>query len=168
MNDKLLAQLKKDLGDEKAYAASEVPDVEVISTGSVGLDFATGIGGFARGSLVEVFGPESIGKTTLSYYMIAEAQKRGLYAAFVNLEGRFSAAWARKVAGVDLDGLLVVSPDPGSEAVATTAKIVNSGGIGLVVFDSIGAMVGDNEMKPGEKKQVGGQSALVTQMVSML
>jgi len=168
MTDKLLAQLKKDLGDEKAYAASEVPEVEVVSTGSIGLDFATGIGGFARGTIVEVFGPESIGKTTLSYYMIAEAQKKGLYAAFVNLEGRFSAQWARKVAGVDLDGLIVVAPDPGSEAVETTAKIVNSGGIGICVFDSIGAMVGDKEMIPGEKKQVGGQSALVTQMVQMI
>jgi len=168
MTDKLLAQLKKDLGDDKAYAASEVPDVKVISTGSVTLDFATGIGGFARGTLNEVFGPESIGKTTLSYYMIAEAQKCGLYGAFVNLEGRFSAAWANKVAGVNLDELLVVSPDPGSEAVETTAKIVNSGGIGIVIFDSIGAMVGDREQEPGEKKQAGGQSALVTQMVKML
>jgi recombination protein RecA len=168
MTEKLLAQLKKDLGDEKAYAASEVPNVEVISTGSIGLDFATGIGGFARGSLNEVFGPEGIGKTTLSYYMIAEAQKKGLYAAFLNLEGRFSAQWAKKVANVNLDNLLVAAPDPGSEAVETAAKIVNSGGVGVLVFDSIGAMVGDKESIPGEKKQVGGQSALVTQMVSML
>lgn len=168
MTQKLLDQLKKEIGDEKVYAASEVPEVEVVSTGSVTLDFATGLGGFPRGTLVEVYGPESIGKTTLSYYMIAEEQKKGRYAAFINLEGRFNAEWAHKVAGVDLEKLMVASPDPGSEAVEVLAKIVNSGAIGLVVFDSVGAMVGDKEAEPGEKKQVGGQSALVTQMVKMV
>jgi recombination protein RecA len=167
-NTKLLDQLRKDLGDGKAYAASEVPDVEVVSSGSIGIDFATGVGGFPRGSIVEVFGPESIGKTTLSYYAIAAAQAQGRYAAFVNLEGRFDAKWAKKVAGVNLDDLLVVSPDPGSEAVETLGKIVNSGAISFVAFDSIGAMVGDREQEPGEKKQAGGQSALVTQMVKMI
>jgi recombination protein RecA len=163
----LIDQLKKDLGEGKVYAASEVPDVEVVSTGSVSLDFATGIGGFPRGTLVEVFGPESIGKTTLSYYMIAEEQKKGRYCAFVNLEGRFNADWAAKVAGVNLEDLLVVSPDPGTEAVEVLAKLVNSGAIGLVVFDSIGAMMGDREQEAGEKKQAGGQSALVTHMVKL-
>jgi recombination protein RecA len=165
---KLLEQLKKDFGDDKVYAGNEVPSVEVVSTGSIGLDFATGIGGFPRGSMVEVFGPESIGKTTLLYYMIAEEQRKGRYAAFVNLEGRFNGAWAQKVAGVDLDNLLVVSPDPGSEAIEVTAKLVNSGAIGFVGFDSIGAMIGDKESEAGEKRQVGGQSALVTHMVKLL
>lgn len=164
----LIEQLRKDLGDEKVYAASEVPTVEVVSTGSISLDFATGIGGFPRGTIVEVFGPESIGKTTLSYYMIAEEQRQGRYCAFINLEGRFNAEWAKKVAGVNLDDLLVVSPNPGSEAVEVTAKIVNSGAIGLIIFDSIGAMVGDREQDVGEKKQVGGQSALVTHMTKLI
>lgn len=165
---KLIEQLKKEIGEDKVYAASEVPTVEVVSTGSIGLDFATGIGGLPRGTLVEVFGPESIGKTTLSYYMIAEEQKKGRYCAFINLEGRFNGAWAHKVAGVNLEDLLVVSPDPGSEAIEVAARIVNSAAIGLLVFDSIGAMIGDKEREAGEKKQVGGQSALVTHMVSLL
>lgn len=164
----LIDQLRKDLGNEKVYAASEVPDVEVVSTGSISLDFATGIGGFPRGTLIEVFGPESIGKTTLSYYMIAEEQKKGRYCAFVNLEGRFNADWAQKVAGVNLDDLLIVSPDPGTEAIEVVAKLVNSGAIGFIAFDSIGAMMGDKERDPGEKKQVGGQSALVTHMVKLI
>lgn len=166
----LIEQLRKDFGDEKVYIASEVPDLEVVSTGSIGLDFATGIGGFARGSLVEVFGPESIGKTTLSYYMITEEQRKGRACAFVNLEGRFNAEWARRVAGVDLDELLVVAPDPGTESVEMLVRIVEKAHsftpqMGLVIFDSIGAMIGDKEREAGGTRRVGGQSGLVTQMV---
>lgn len=161
----LIEQLKKDFGEDKIYVASEGPAMEVVSTGSIGLDFATGLGGFARGTVVEIFGPESIGKTTLSYYMIAEEQRKGRYCAFINLEGRFNGGWAHKVAGVNLEDLLVVSPDPGSEAVEVTVKIVQSGAIGLLVFDSIGAMMGDKEREAGGTRQVGGQSALVTQMI---
>jgi recombination protein RecA len=164
----LIEQLKKDFGDDKVYVGSEIPDVEVVSTGSIGLDFATGLGGFPRGSIIEIFGPESIGKTTLSYYFIAEEQKKGRFCAFVNLEGRFNGAWAQKVAGVNLDDLLIVSPDPGTESVEVLVKIVNSGAIGLVVFDSIGAMIGDSEREAGGSRRVGGQSGLVTQMVQSI
>jgi recombination protein RecA len=165
---KILDDLVKSLGAEKVYKASEVPDVEVISTGSLSLDLATGVGGIPKGSLVEIFGKESIGKTSLAYYMIAEAQKNGGFAAFVNLEGRLDAGWAQKIAGLDPDRLLVVAPNPGTEAVDTLGKLVDSGGFDLIVFDSIGAMLGDKEQKPGEAKQVGGQSALVTNMVKMV
>jgi recombination protein RecA len=166
--EKSLQELQKSFGTDKIYLGSEEPDVEVVSTGSVSLDFATGVGGLPRGTIVEVFGPESIGKTTLSYYMIAEAQKAGLNAGFVNLEGLFNAAWAKRVAGVDLDKLIVASPDPGTEAIQVAAKMVLSGSLGLVVFDSIGAMLGDKEQDANNAKQAGGQSALVTHMVKML
>jgi recombination protein RecA len=166
--EKILNDLVKSLGAEKVYKASEVPDVEVISTGSLSLDLATGVGGIPKGSLVEIFGKESIGKTSLAYYMIAEAQKKGGYAAFVNLEGRLDANWAKKIAGLDPEKLLVVAPNPGTEAVDTLGKLVDSGGFDIVVFDSIGAMLGDKEQIPGESKQVGGQSALVTNMVKMV
>lgn len=165
---KLLDKLQKDFGADKIYVASEVPDVDVISTGSIGLDFATGVGGFPLGSIVEIYGPESIGKTTLSYYMIAEVQKTGGAAAFVNLEGRFSATWAKKVAGVDLDNLLVAAPDPGSESLTVLAKLVSSGYFRTVVFDSIGAMQADREQEIGGSRQVGGSSGLVTQMIHQI
>lgn len=165
---KLIDKLKKDFGADKVYVASEVPDVISISTGSVTLDFATGVGGFPQGSVVEVYGPESIGKTTLSYYMIAEVQKAGGSAAFINLEGRFSASWAKKVAGVDLDNLLVASPDPGTESLVVLAKLVSSGYFRLVVFDSIGAMQADKEQEIGGNRQVGGSSGLVTQMIHQI
>ena len=167
-NDKLLSQLKKQFGDGKIYVASEAPDVEVISTGSIGLDFATGVGGFPVGSIVEVFGPESIGKTTLSYYMIAEVQKTGGAAAFINLEGRFNGAWAAKVAGVDLDNLLVAAPDPGSEAIEVLGKLVASGAFRIIVFDSVGAITPDKAFEVGGTKQVGGNSGLVTHMINQI
>lgn len=146
--------------------------MEVVSTGVAGLDYITGVGGIPRGTIVEIFGRESVGKTSLSYYVMREHQRalskpdRGV--AFVNLEGNFSAGWAKQIAGIELESLIVAAPSPGSEAVEITSKMVNSGGIDLIVFDSIGAMVGDKEIQPGEKKQAGGQSALVTHMIDQV
>lgn len=162
-----LAKFQKKFGADKLYKASEEPEMEVVSTGSVSLDFATGIGGFPRGRIIEIFGRESIGKTALSYYVIAEHQKAGLNCGFINLEGTFDPEWAHKIAGVDLNSLAVGSPDPGTEAIEMLAMMVNSGVFGLVVFDSIGAMLGDKEQDYTQKKQAGGQSALVTHMVKL-
>jgi recombination protein RecA len=147
--------------------------MEVVSTGSISLDFATGVGGLPRGRVVEIFGPESIGKTALSYYMIAEEQKKGRAALFCNIEGNFDPFWAQKIAGVDINRnspnpLVVASADPGSECVELVASAVTSGNFGIIVFDSIGAMLGDKERQPGEKKQAGGQSQLVTHMVKLV
>ncbi len=164
--------LQKSFGADKIFRGSESPVVEVVSTGVAGLDYITGVGGIPRGTIVEIFGRESVGKTSLSYYIMREHQKnltaddRGV--AFINLEGNFSASWAKKIAGLDLETLIVATPGPGSEAVEITSKMVNSGGIDLIVFDSIGAMVGDKEIQPGEKKQAGGQSALVTHMIDQV
>lgn len=166
--DNLLDKLKKDFGPDKVYRSNEAPDVEIISTGSVSLDFATGVGGIPKGTIVEIFGRESVGKTGLAYAMIAQVQKQGGVPVFINLEGNYDADWAARSAGVKPEDLVVIAPAPGSEAVTALAKVVNSGAADLVVFDSVGAMVGDNEQIPGEKKQAGGQSALVTHMVKMI
>lgn len=168
----VFSDLQKSFGADKIWRASEAPEMEVVSTGVAGLDYVTGVGGIPRGTIVEIFGRESVGKTSLSYYIMKQHQMklsspdRGI--AFVNLEGNFSAGWAKQIAGIQLENLIVATPLPGTEAVEITAKMVNSGGIDLIVFDSIGAMVGDKEIQPGEKKQAGGQSALVTHMIDQV
>ena len=171
---KQLEELKKQLGESKVFRASEAPEVEVISTGVASLDFATGVGGIPRGTVVEVFGRESSGKSTLLYYLIAEVQKKGGFAALIDIEGTFDGPWAQKVAGVNLDDLLVVSPNPGTEAVETLARLVTAtddtgkGVFDLVGFDSVGAMLTDKEQEVGSTKQAGGQSGLVTHMVKQI
>lgn len=165
---KLKKETAKDIGDDKVYLASEVPPVEVVSTGSLTIDYATGIGGIPRGTLVEIFGRESAGKTALLYYFMREEQKKGRYVGYVNLEGRFDPVWAYKIAGLDPEGVLVVSPDPGTASVQTLAKMVRSGTLGLVGFDSIGAMLADKEQDEDNAKQAYGQSGLVTHMVKLI
>jgi recombination protein RecA len=171
--DKFKTKLGTKFGSDFVYYAGEAPPVEVTSTGSISLDFASGVGGLPRGRVVEVYGPESIGKTALTYYMIAEQQKFNRPCLFINLEGNFDPVWAQKIAGVDISSdsnapLLVVNPANGKEAVEIAGSAAHSGEFGMVVFDSIGAMLGEKEAKPGEEKQAGGQSALVTHMVKMV
>jgi recombination protein RecA len=166
-------RMAKSFGDQFIYYAGEAPPLEVVSTGSVQLDFATGSGGIPRGRVVEIYGPESIGKTALSYYMIAEEQKKGRGCLFINLEGNFDPKWAETIAGVDISRdsdapLMIINPANGKEAVEICGAAVASGGFGKVVFDSIGAMLGEKESKPGEEKQAGGQSALVTHLVKLV
>jgi recombination protein RecA len=161
-NGKFMQGMQKKWGDEVVFHASDTPPYDVVSTGSYALDFATAIGGFPRGYLVEVFGREGVGKTSLAYYMIAEEQKRDGYCAFINLEGRFSAEWAGRL-GVDLDKLLVLSPADGQDAADILYECVNSGAVSLIIFDSIGAMMGKEEMDG--KDRVGGQAKLITGMI---
>lgn len=166
----LQRKLKKDFGDSRIKMASETPTRDVISTGSVALDFATGIGGIPRGCLAEIYGAESLGKTTLSYYMIAGEQAKGNACAFINLEGQFDPTWAKKVAGVNPDKLLLVEPLHGDQAAEMLAMIVNheentGERISLVVFDSIGAMLSAKEAAEDGTDRVGGQSKLITGMV---
>jgi len=165
---KFKQQMQKSLGASRVLNAEDYPPVEVVSTGSISLDFALGSGGIPRGRVVEIFGRESIGKTSLGYYIMKEHEKKGLATAFVNIEGgSFDPAWAKRL--VDLSGeTLIVEPDPGTESVEAVARLVESGLFGVVVFDSIGAMLGDKEQEAGEKKQVGGQSGLVTNMIKMV
>src|SRR5438045_948770 len=130
-------QLGKKFGNEFIYYAGEAPPVEVVSTGSIQLDFASGIGGLPRGRVVEIYGPESIGKTALAYYMIREEQKMGRPTLFINLEGNFDPVWAERVAGIDTSGdcdapVLVINPANGKEAVEIAGSAALSGNFGMV------------------------------------
>lgn len=161
-NEKFIQGMQKKWGEGVVYLAKDTPPFDVISTGSYALDFATAIGGLPRGYLVEVFGREGVGKTSLAYYMIAEEQKLGGTCVFINLEGRFSAEWAETL-GVDVSKLLVVSPRDGQDAADILYECVNDGSVRLIIFDSIGAMLGKEEMDG--KDRVGGQAKLITGMI---
>lgn len=163
--DKFVQGMQRKYGDEIIHFANNTPPYDVVSSGSYALDFATGIGGFPRGYLVEVYGRESSGKTSLAYYAIAEAQKHDMVCVFINLEGRFNAEWAREL-GVDTEKLLVMSPKDGSEAADILYECVNSGYADLIVFDSIGAMLGKEEMEGTDR--VGGQAKLITGMIKRI
>lgn len=121
-------------------------DIEAISTGSLGLDIALGIGGFAKGRVIEVYGPESSGKTTLALHVVAEAQKNGGTCAFVDAEHALDPVYARKL-GVDVDNLLIAQPDAGEQALEITDTLVRSGGVDVVVVDSVAALVPKAELE---------------------
>jgi recombination protein RecA len=151
------------LGQKDAVTA-----IPAISTGAVSLDFALGIGGVPRGRVVEVFGPESSGKTTLTLQIIAEAQKLGGMAAFVDAEHALDAQYAKKL-GVDLDNLLVSQPDNGEQALEIVEVLVRSGGVDVVVVDSVAALVPRAEID-GEmgEAQMGLQARLMSQALRKL
>jgi recombination protein RecA len=151
------------LGQKDAIAA-----IPAISTGSVSLDYALGIGGVPRGRVVEIFGPESSGKTTLSLQVIAEAQKLGGMAAFVDAEHALDAQYAKKL-GVDLDNLLVSQPDNGEQALEIVEVLVRSNGVDVVVVDSVAALVPRAEIE-GEmgEAQMGLQARLMSQALRKL
>lgn len=164
---------QKRYGKDAVYVAGDAPPMDVISTGSVSLDFATGVMGIPRGRVVEIYGPESIGKTSLLYYMMAEEQKRGRPTLLVNLEGSFDPAWAARIAGLDISTdaeapVMVANMDNGLQAVEMVGSAVHSGSFGLVALDSIGAMLGEKESEPGAAKQAYGQSGLVTHLVKLV
>ena len=148
---------------------STVPrDVEAISTGSLGLDAALGIGGLPRGRVVEIYGPESSGKTTLSLEVIAQAQRRGGAAAFVDAEHALDPGYAEKI-GLDVDDLLVSQPDTGEQALEITDTLVRSGAIDVVVIDSVAALTPKAEIE-GEMgdSHVGLQARLMSQALRKL
>ena len=120
-------------------AGAPVEAIEAISTGSLGLDVALGIGGLPKGRIVEIYGPESSGKTTLALHVIAEAQKNGGVCAFVDAEHALDTVYAKKL-GVDLDDLLVSQPDNGEQALEITDTLVRSGAIDVLVVDSVAAL----------------------------
>ena len=125
---------------------SKVMDVPVISTGSLGLDLALGIGGVPRGRVVEIYGPESSGKTTLTLHMIAEAQKAGGLAAFVDAEHAFDRFYASNL-GVDIDNLIISQPDHGEQALEIADNLIRSGAIDIVVIDSVAALTPKSEIE---------------------
>ena len=128
------------LSDEK------VMDVPVIPTGSIGLDLALGVGGIPKGRVIEVYGPESSGKTTLSMHCIAEAQKKGGLAAFVDAEHAFDKSYAEKL-GIDTENLLISQPDNGEQALEITEHLIRSGAIDIIVIDSVAALVPRGSLK---------------------
>jgi recombination protein RecA len=147
---------------------SKVVDVEVISTGSVGLDLALGIGGVPRGRVVEIYGPESSGKTTLAMHCIAEAQKAGGLAAFIDAEHAFDRSYAQKL-GIDIQNLLISQPDNGEQALEIAEHLISSGAIDIIVIDSVAALVPKAELEGemGESK-MGLQARLMSQALRKL
>jgi len=143
-------------------------DVEAISTGSLGLDIALGVGGLPRGRVVEIYGPESSGKTTLALHTIAEAQKKGGICAFVDAEHALDPVYARKL-GVNVDDLLISQPDAGEQALEIADTLVRSGAIDVLVVDSVAALVPRSELE-GEigETQPGSQARLMSQALRKL
>jgi len=166
-----VGQIEKQFGKGSIMRLGQKDAITVIpsiSTGSVSLDYALGIGGVPRGRVVEVFGPESSGKTTLTLQIIAEAQKLGGMAAFVDAEHALDAQYAKKL-GVDLDNLLVSQPDNGEQALEIVEVLVRSGGVDVVVVDSVAALVPRAEID-GEmgEAQMGLQARLMSQALRKL
>ncbi|MBT1698221.1 recombinase RecA [Fulvivirgaceae bacterium PWU4] len=150
------------LSDEK------VQDIPAIPTGSLGLDIALGIGGIPRGRVIEIYGPESSGKTTLTMHCIAEAQRRGGLAAFIDAEHAFDKNYAEKL-GIDTENLLISQPDNGEQALEIADHLIRSGAIDIIVIDSVAALVpkGELEGEMGESK-MGLQARLMSQALRKL
>ncbi|MCS6933160.1 MAG: recombinase RecA [Acetobacteraceae bacterium] len=144
------------------------PEIEVVSTGSLGLDIALGIGGLPKGRIVEIYGPESSGKTTLALHAIAEAQKKGGVCAFIDAEHALDPGYARKL-GVDVDNLLISQPDAGEQALEIADTLVRSGAIDVLVVDSVAALVPKAELE-GEMgdSHVGLHARLMSQALRKL
>ena len=163
--DLALGQIEKQFGRGAVIRLGERPkiQVDVISTGSVALDLALGVGGIPRGRITEIYGQESSGKTTLGYHIIAEAQKKDGIAAIVDAEHAVDAVYARNL-GVDIDALLVSQPDTGEEALEIVDALVRSGAVDVVVVDSVAALVPKAEIE-GEMgdAHVGLQARLMSQ-----
>ena len=169
--DAAVGQIEKQFGKGSIMRLGQnniVAPVESISTGAISIDHALGIGGVPRGRVVEIFGPESSGKTTLALQIIAEAQKKGGMAAFVDAEHALDAAYAKKL-GVDLDNLLVSQPDNGEQALEIVEVIIRSNSVDVVVVDSVAALVPRAEIE-GEmgEAQMGLQARLMSQALRKL
>ena len=168
--DTAIKQLEKQYGKGTVMKLGQAPalNVEAISTGSITLDCALGIGGVPRGRIVEIFGPESSGKTTVALHIIASAQKAGGEAAFIDVEHALDPVYA-KALGVDIDSLLVSQPDTGEQALEITEALVRSGAIDVIVVDSVAAMVTKAEIEGlmGDT-HVGLQARLMSQALRKL
>lgn len=168
--DTALAQIRKQFGEGAVMrlGQNEAMHVDAISTGSLSLDLALGIGGVPRGRIVEIYGPESSGKTTLALHCIAEGQKQGGNAAFIDVEHALDPVYAANL-GVDIDSLLVSQPDTGEQALEITEALVRSGAIDVIVVDSVAALVPRAEIE-GEMgdSHVGLQARLMSQALRKL
>ena len=165
-----LAQIERSFGKGSIMRLGATPalDIAAISTGSIGLDIALGIGGLPKGRIVEIYGPESSGKTTLALHVIAEEQRTGGVCAFVDAEHALDPAYAKKV-GVNIDELLISQPDTGEQALEITETLVRSGAVSVVVVDSVAALTPKSELE-GEMgdAQVGAQARLMSQAMRKL
>ncbi len=169
--DAALSQIERAFGKGSVMRLGQrdsVVEIEAISTGSLGLDIALGIGGLPRGRIIEIYGPESSGKTTLALHCVAEAQKRGGVCAFVDAEHALDPIYARKL-GVNLDDLLISQPDTGEQALEIADTLVRSGAIDVLVIDSVAALVPRAELE-GEMgdSHVGLQARLMSQALRKL
>ncbi|MEJ1161015.1 recombinase RecA [Prosthecomicrobium sp. N25] len=146
--DAALAQIERNFGKGSIMRLGQgkVVEIEVVSTGSIGLDIALGIGGLPRGRIIEVYGPESSGKTTLALHVVAEAQKKGGICAFVDAEHALDPIYARKL-GVNLDDLLISQPDAGEQALEIADTLVRSGAVDVLVIDSVAALTPKAELE---------------------
>src|SRR5512138_288617 len=146
--DKAVGDILKRYGDGSIMRLGEAHGMqtETIPTGSLSLDIALGVGGIPRGRITEIYGPESSGKTTLCQHIVAEAQKLGGTAAFIDMEHALDPVYAARV-GVDIDNLLVSQPDTGEQALEITETLVRSGGVDVVVVDSVAALVPRSEIE---------------------
>lgn len=166
-----LAQIERQFGKGSVMRMGDNPadrDLEVISTGSMGLDIALGIGGLPKGRIVEIYGPESSGKTTLTLQVIAECQKLGGTAAFIDAEHALDPGYAAKL-GVNVDELLVSQPDTGEQALEITDMLVRSAAVDIVIIDSVAALTPKAEIE-GEMgdTHVGLQARLMSQALRKL
>ncbi|MGZ5426940.1 MAG: recombinase RecA, partial [Thermoanaerobaculia bacterium] len=168
--EQAVQQIDKQFGKGALVRLGDKPHevIQSISTGSIGVDFALGIGGIPRGRVVEVFGPESSGKTTLTLHVIAEAQKHGGLAAFIDAEHALDPDYARKL-GVDVDNLMVSQPDSGEQALEIAEALVRSAAIDVIVIDSVAALVPKAELE-GEMgdASMGLQARLMSQALRKL
>ena len=168
--DNMFAQLEKDFGKGAVMRMGEkgLTNVEVISTGSIGIDAALGIGGVPRGRIVEIYGPESSGKTTIALHIIAQAQKNGGEVAFIDAEHALDPDYASKL-GVDIDNLILSQPDNGEQALQIAEVLTRSGAIDVIVIDSVAALVPKSEIE-GEMgdSYVGLQARLMSQALRKL
>ena len=168
--DTALAQVEKSFGKGSAMRLGDQPEqnVEVIPTGSLALDMALGIGGLPKGRIVEIYGPESSGKTTLALHVVANAQKKGGVAAYIDAEHALDPAYARKL-GVDTDSLIVSQPDNGEQALEIADMLIRSGALDVIVIDSVAALVPKAEIE-GEMgdSHVGLQARLMSQALRKL
>ena len=165
-----MARIEKDFGRGAVMKLGDdvVEDVEVISTGSIGLNHALGVGGFPRGRIIEIYGPESSGKTTLAIHAIAEAQKNGGIAAMIDAEHAFDRFYAQKL-GVDVSNLLIAQPDNGEQALEIAEQLIRSSAIDILVVDSVAALTPKSEIE-GDMgdRSMGLQARLMSQAMRKL
>ena len=165
-----LGKIEKDFGKGSIMKLGDqkVEELEVIPTGSISLNHALGVGGYPKGRIIEIFGPESSGKTTLALHAMAEAQKAGGYAAFIDAEHAFDRFYAEKL-GVDVDNLLISQPDNGEQALEIADQLIRSAAVDIVVVDSVAALTPKAEIEGdmGENK-VGLQARLMSQALRKL